>query len=752
MGIRLPQASFPAASANGMLAVANNAPHFINHPASNSPRSRLCAAVCHGDGTAVKNLVRLGLGDVNTIDPATGMTVLMLAALHGHDDIVLLLCKGATHRDLHRTDSHGNTALMKLAAKGQTGIARRLIDAGADPAHRNHAGQTAAELAMAAGHFFAAAALLGLAPDALASTYTSTAIGNDASTTAAPHAFLASSTVTTMGDKAPASVQQAIAANDLNALKQVLMTLRHSGHDVPQNLARVGKLDTSDPFFADQEGTPLMAAAHHGHETLFPVLLAAGAQIDQAMPDGWTALLFAARQGHVAAVRALIAVGGTDQVDADGDTALIFAARYGHTALVKLLLQAGAEKHHKNGDGDTALIEATWKGDANTVRALLKAKTNPRQCNDDGMTALMLAARDGHVTIVRMLLQAGAWLDNFDADETTALMFAAAQGHADIVDMLLAEGADPDCQDTNGLTALALAHARGQDAVARALALHVAKSSVATVASTSSAVLPCSRKDSPTALMKAIKRNDARALMRLLDELRNAGKDVAVYLAKLRTSKNSNDPLVKDRKLTPLMLAAYCGYEHLIDLLIGAGAGVNQTDEKRRSPLLWAVQKDDNGCLNTLLQAGANVDHVEAEGWTALMVAAMAGRTASVQVLLAAGAKVDKPGDDGKTALKLAARHGQIQVLQALIDAGATVDMTVLYGGATALMWAAAAGQNAIVQALLHAGADPNLKTHRGLKAVHYAKDGKHDETVRLLRTAAKAAKRRKNLSWKPFG
>jgi ankyrin repeat protein len=78
--------------------------------------------------------------------------------------------------------------------------------------------------------------------------------------------------------------------------------------------------------------------------------------------------------------------------------------------------------------------------------------------------------------------------------------------------------------------------------------------------------------------------------------------------------------------------------------------------------------------------------------------------------------------------------------------------MTVLKGGSTALMWAAAAGHTAIVQSLLHAGADPNLKTHRGLKAVHYAKDGKHDETVRLLRTAAKTAKRRKNPSWKPFG
>ena len=226
MGIRLPQASFPAPSANGMLAVANNAPHFINHPASNSPRSRLCAAVCHGDGTAVKNLVRLGLGDVNTIDPATGMTVLMLAALHGHDDIVLLLCKGATHRDLHRTDSHGNsalmlaagaghadvmtllldrgatvdqedrhgnTALMQLAARGQIGIMQRLIDAGADPAHRNHAGQTAAELSMAHGHHFVAAALSGCTLNGPGSAATGTVIGNVARTTAAPGAFLASS-------------------------------------------------------------------------------------------------------------------------------------------------------------------------------------------------------------------------------------------------------------------------------------------------------------------------------------------------------------------------------------------------------------------------------------------------------------------------------------------------------------------------------------------------------------------------------
>jgi ankyrin repeat protein len=751
VGIRLPQTGFAMPPVTGMPAVAHNAPHFIDRPASSSPRSRFCAAVCDGDATTVKNLVRIGQGDVNTIDPATGMSVLLLAALHGHDDIVLLLCKGATHRDLHRTDfhgnsalmlaagaghadvvtllldrgakvdqedKHGNTALMQLAARGQTGIAKRLVDAGADPAHRNHAGQTAAELAMAEGHFFAAAALLGLAPDALASTYTSTAIGNDASTTAAPHAFLASSTVTTMGDKAPASVQQAVAANDLNALKHVLMTLRHSGHDVPQNLARVGKLDTSDPFFADQEGTPLMAAAHHGHETLFPVLLAAGAQIDQAMPDGWTALLFAARQGHVAAVRALIAVGGTDQVDADGDTALIFAARYGHTALVKLLLQAEAEKHHKNGDGDTALIEATWKGDANTVRALLKAKTNPRQCNDDGMTALMLAARDGHVAIVRMLLQAGAWLDHADADGTTALMFAAAQGHGDIVDMLLAEGADPDREDTEGLTALAWAHARGQDAVARSLALRVTKSSAATVSSTSSAVLTRLPRVSTAKLLRATEANDTGALTDLLEELVVSGKNVAREVNRFGKLKNPRSSSMNDRELTPLMLAAFLGYDNLLGLLIDAGAGVNKTDKNGRSPLIWAVSGRDIHCLKTLLQAGARVDHVDAEGWTALMVAATKGHAASLQVLL---------------------------------DGGASVDITMPAGGPTALMWAAAHGYTAIVQTLLQAGADPNCKTHLGLNALQYAVNGKHDETIRLLRTAG-AVKQSKKLLRKWFG
>ena len=411
MCIRLPQASFPVAPATGTPAVADNAPHLINHSASNSPRSRLFAAVRNGDGNAVKSLIRAGQCDLDIIDPATGMNVLLVAARHGHDDIVHLLCKGATRSDLHRTDAQGNsalmlaagaghadlvtlrvergadvdlednsgnTALMQLAARGQIGLARLLINAGADPAHRNHVGQTAAQLAMAEGHYFVAAALSGIAPNAPADTIPNSVIGSTATTSAAPQAFLPSSPATGSKGTAPASLAEAIAADDAAALERVLATLRQSGQDVPQLLARAGKLKTSDPCFEDQHGTSLMAAAHLGHASLIPVLLAAGAEVDCAMADDWTALLFAAQQGHAAAVQALIAGGAdVDQADAEGETALIFAARHGHTAVVKLLLQAGAAMDHENVDGDTALMEATWKGDARTVRALLKAKANP---------------------------------------------------------------------------------------------------------------------------------------------------------------------------------------------------------------------------------------------------------------------------------------------------------------------------------------------------------------------------------------
>ena len=64
-----------------------------------------------------------------------GSTPLLLAAYYGHENIVtLLLDKGAR---VDALDGSGNTALMGVCFKGFTGIAEKLIKAGANVSQKN---------------------------------------------------------------------------------------------------------------------------------------------------------------------------------------------------------------------------------------------------------------------------------------------------------------------------------------------------------------------------------------------------------------------------------------------------------------------------------------------------------------------------------------------------------------------------------------------------------------------------------------
>jgi len=85
-------------------------------------------AVIQGDVEAVKRHLRSGV-DVNSRD-RYGQTALMLAAHHGHGEIVeLLVAQGA---DLNVTAKYTLSALMLAVVAGQESIARMLARAGAD--------------------------------------------------------------------------------------------------------------------------------------------------------------------------------------------------------------------------------------------------------------------------------------------------------------------------------------------------------------------------------------------------------------------------------------------------------------------------------------------------------------------------------------------------------------------------------------------------------------------------------------------
>ena len=136
------------------------------------------------------------------------------------------------------------------------------------------------------------------------------------------------------------------------------------------------------------------------------------------------------------------------QTNAGGDTALIYAARKGHLEIVKLLLENGADVSHQNNEGYTALIWAANIGELEVVRI-----------ND---TEWIYAARKGDLEIVKLLVEHGADVSHATKyTGFTGLIWAAFNGHLEIAKLLVENGADVSHANNNGDTALISAALNG---------------------------------------------------------------------------------------------------------------------------------------------------------------------------------------------------------------------------------------------------------------------------------------------------
>lgn len=127
----------------------------------------------------------------------------------------------------------------------------------------------------------------------------------------------------------------------------------------------------------------------------------------------------------------------------------------------------------------------------------------------------------------------------------------------------------------------------------------------------------------------------------------------------------------------PLGLAAFFGRKDAFDVLLAAGAEVNQTanNATRVRPLHAALAQGDPEAAYpmaaALLAAGAQVNAAQEGGWTPLHEAARHGYLALTELLLAHGADPNQASDNGTGALALAMNGGHTEVAEALREAGA---------------------------------------------------------------------------------
>ena len=245
--------------------------------------------------------------------------------------------------------------------------------------------------------------------------------------------------------------------------------------------------------------TPLLFAARVGDVESARLLLEAGADANDALPDGISALMLAAHSGHGQVAALLLENGADPERAAVGYTALHAAVLRGDLALVKALLARGANPNVRITKGtpmrrDTTdfnlpatligstpyLLAARFleAGDHDGAR---RRRRRPEPHRAGRRDALMLAAGMGssrtasrrgietidfgkvepesrvRETVARGGGPAAATSRRRAGPGDTALHVAAALGYDTVVQFLADHGADITAKNTRGITPLAAA-------------------------------------------------------------------------------------------------------------------------------------------------------------------------------------------------------------------------------------------------------------------------------------------------------
>ena len=220
----------------------------------------------------------------------------------------------------------------------------------------------------------------------------------------------------------------------------------------------------------------LHCASYFGVDEVVTALIEMqGCDINQRDGEGYTPLIWAARQGNQGTVMLLLTRDdiNPDKPDNDGQTPLHWASVNGHEGVVRLLLARDDVNPDKpDNDGQTPLHRASDNGHEGVARLLLaRDDVNPDKPDNDGGAPLSWASVNGHEEVMRLLLAR----DDVNPDKPenngrTPLLWASFNGHEGAVRLLLArDDVNPDKPDDDGRTPLQRASSEGHEGVVRLL-------------------------------------------------------------------------------------------------------------------------------------------------------------------------------------------------------------------------------------------------------------------------------------------
>ena len=419
------------------------------------------SAAREGDLAGVKSALDAGF-DIQQRDP-DGMTLLMLAAVGGHQEVASLLIDRGADVSALCEDENEFDALMMACADGRTAVVELLLDRGANvnnryaiPSSRGKIGnQTALSMASNRGHLDVCRLLISRGADmevAADSGYTALmwALVNGASEEAA-ELLLDSGANPDPGtlpveEWSEAKTTPLILATS-NGLSGIALRLIE---------AKVN-LDAQD----GSGSTALKHASRNGLDSVVKALIDKGANLNLADEEGWTPLISAASRAAWGAMQHLIDADAEVNHTADGGTTAlreVVSRRLLRHGIVFLSRLSGREVGADHEEGYELALEFAEK--------LLEAGANPDvSYEDDGDQKLIDAAIDqGDNELAELLSQFGAEASEHsdqasdDEDEEISdgdqLIRAAANIDIDQVSDLIDQGVDVNYLDADGDTPL----------------------------------------------------------------------------------------------------------------------------------------------------------------------------------------------------------------------------------------------------------------------------------------------------------
>lgn len=225
---------------------------------------------------------------------------------------------------------------------------------------------------------------------------------------------------------------------------------------------------------------------------------------------------------------------------------------------------------------------------------------------------LLDAAKDGDTLGVKLFLIAGMSPEVRNDAGETPLLLAARYDHAQTERALLEKGADVNARDKRGFTPL----------------------------------------------MRAVLNGSTEAV-----------KTIMEFRPDLNAQTTDPDPDTSGS--TALMYAVAKDRKEVVDLLLDAGADINESDVTVGSALTWAAYYDREEIVEDLLDRGADPNVVNSVGGTPLIVAASKGSARIVQMLLEHGADPAHKSKNGRDALQWAHDAHRPDLLKVLQDAAA---------------------------------------------------------------------------------